>query len=204
MFEVSPSLTRRSWKIALVIVIAVFGVTWYYWVRYNSPYYYHHPNPGATTFHVQPTIVEPGHSFTLSATFTRVFDYGFSTANSHISILDASGNDMMVGRSRAYAPSNTNSKNQDLDPTASGFIFGETPKPIVQPATGPTLFSIEEIGCALGLGPPIGPPPSHYTDEEMLYVLPATPSGVYTIVISPGAYCNGQPSEVHRLTLTVS
>lgn len=195
----------------IMAVVIFWPLVQYYYYSNN----YQRVGRGPVTFQLSPAVVRPGDSLTLKAHFSRSYDNGLGDLTGSLQVLDRSGQNIMqtltpLLSEAGYTSTTFNQQSWDQAVSAvalsirdkAGIIESPLLKALDARRDNPKAFIVEPIGCAIGLGPPTGPPTS-YTDDLALTVLPKTPPGQYTVRINPGMYCNGLPPISASLTLIV-
>jgi len=165
-------------------------------------------------FSVVPASIRPGQSFSIIANFQKAYNFGNNGWYNTLEILDATGREVLLTPSellnnlgykqgddlKTYNQLLTTAANT-ID-TQSGFFPATAYAQLQTRRTNPNSYFIEDIGCALGLGPP-SDLPTEYTDTLTFVALPQTPPGTYSILIKPGTYCNGLPISITTFQITV-
>lgn len=74
---------------------------------------------------------------------------------------------------------------------------------LAQVMRGGFPYFIEEEGCPVGLGQPVGKPPAKTVEQHGFMVLPGTQPGKYTVTLHSNIYCDTDvPEQQFDITVT--
>ncbi|KKW36774.1 MAG: hypothetical protein UY81_C0014G0006 [Candidatus Giovannonibacteria bacterium GW2011_GWA2_53_7] len=202
--------------VIVILIVGSAGIFFYYYFRTiyieNN---YTKLGSNQVTFTINPGSVHPGESFSLTANFKKAYDFGNQGWYRYLSIVNSDNEDVLLTPSElltnvGYVSTNPDkiSYNNAITSAAaminsrSGIFLESTYKQLKNRQNNPNSFYLEDIGCAVYLGPPTEPP-KKYSDTLTFIVLPQTPPGDYTVSVKPGTYCNGLPASAESLQVTV-